>query len=282
MKDILVSVNIPTLNSERTLEKCLESVKNQTYPNIELIVIDSYSKDKTVEIAKKYGAKIYYAKTLSEARKIGARKSKGEYILLLDSDQTLEPMAIEKCVKTIKNGYDALILHEKSIALKNTYAAKIIAYDREIVQKYDDPIYGDALPRFFKSKFLKEVNWPKNLVTFDHIFLYYQVAKSGANIGYVDAIYYHYELTTFRQIAKKFYRYGLHYIPALKQNKKLVLAHSLPRQAYFNINALKKTTLYFGLILVYIIRATAAACGAVVYLLKSMRKIKWKRIHLSR
>jgi len=44
----LVSVVIPTYNSEKTLKKCLESIKRQTYKNIEIIVVDKFSKDRTV------------------------------------------------------------------------------------------------------------------------------------------------------------------------------------------------------------------------------------------
>ena len=54
----LVSVTIPTFNSEKTLEKTLENVKNQTYKNIEIIIVDSYSDDKTLEIAKKSNVNI--------------------------------------------------------------------------------------------------------------------------------------------------------------------------------------------------------------------------------
>ena len=54
----MVSVVIPTYNSERTLEKCLKSIVDQTYKNIEIIIVDKFSEDKTVEIAKSYGARI--------------------------------------------------------------------------------------------------------------------------------------------------------------------------------------------------------------------------------
>ncbi|MBU2459188.1 MAG: glycosyltransferase, partial [Nanoarchaeota archaeon] len=52
VKSPLVSVNIPTFNSEKTLGKTIESVKSQTYPEIEILIVDSHSKDKTLEIAK--------------------------------------------------------------------------------------------------------------------------------------------------------------------------------------------------------------------------------------
>ncbi len=59
MENPLVSVIIPTYNSSRTLEKCLESIKNQTYKNVEIIVVDNNSTDNTKEIAKKYTGKAY-------------------------------------------------------------------------------------------------------------------------------------------------------------------------------------------------------------------------------
>ncbi len=80
----LVSVNIATYNSEKTLVKCLDSIKEQTYKNIEIIIMDSYSKDKTLDIAKSYGTKIVFAPTLATARKAGADVSQGDYIFILD------------------------------------------------------------------------------------------------------------------------------------------------------------------------------------------------------
>ena len=77
MKDSsLVSVVIPTYNSEKTLAKCLESIKNQTYKNIEVIVVDKFSVDQTVENAKKFNAKIIQSSAeMSKARNIGLSKT---------------------------------------------------------------------------------------------------------------------------------------------------------------------------------------------------------------
>jgi glycosyltransferase involved in cell wall biosynthesis len=82
-----VSFAIPTLNNEDTLDECLSSIVNQDYPDIEIIIVDGHSKDRTIEIAKKYTDKIYYdTGTLGRARQTSVEKSSGKIIALFDSD----------------------------------------------------------------------------------------------------------------------------------------------------------------------------------------------------
>ncbi len=94
---MMVSVVIPTYNSGRTLEKCLKSIVDQIYKNIEIIVVDKFSEDKTVEIAKSYGARIIqdYGER-ARAKKIGLKKAKGKYVLFIDSDMKLSVELMEK------------------------------------------------------------------------------------------------------------------------------------------------------------------------------------------
>ena len=77
--DNLVSIIIPTLNEEASLEICLKSIKKQTYKNLETIVVDNFSKDRTPEIAKKY-TKLVFKKgnERSAQRNFGAKKAKGK------------------------------------------------------------------------------------------------------------------------------------------------------------------------------------------------------------
>ena len=83
----LVSFVIPVLNSERTLERCLKSIVCQDYPKVEIIVVDGGSVDNSIEISKRYGAKVYHLKgPLGDARKLGIEKSSGDLVALWDSD----------------------------------------------------------------------------------------------------------------------------------------------------------------------------------------------------
>lgn len=87
----LVSVIIPTRNSSQTLNDCLSSLQKQSYSNYELLVPDAGSTDSTLKIAKSFGAKIYsnLSKTAEAGKALGLKKAKGEYVLLLDSDNIL-------------------------------------------------------------------------------------------------------------------------------------------------------------------------------------------------
>lgn len=83
----LISFIIPTLNSSRTIKNCLDSIFNQTYINIEVIIIDSYSIDDTIKIASNYNVKIYYSnKSYSQCRQLGVNISKGQIVACFDSD----------------------------------------------------------------------------------------------------------------------------------------------------------------------------------------------------
>jgi len=82
-----VSFCVPTLNSEKILEKCLRSIRMQRYSNSEIVIIDGYSTDSTLYIARKYTDLIWLSKgTLGKARQIGVEKSSGEILALFDDD----------------------------------------------------------------------------------------------------------------------------------------------------------------------------------------------------
>jgi glycosyltransferase involved in cell wall biosynthesis len=266
-----ISIIIPTYNSERTLIQCLESIAKQNYPRekIEVIVVDGYSQDQTIEIARKYGARIYFSKALSDARRLGVEKSLSKYILFIDSDQVIgRPDIIRKCVdKCEKEGYDAITLFERSIIEKNTFIERVIAYDKWLFhsQRDDHPVYGTAIPRFFRAEVLKKIKWPKGLAVQEHNLIYYRAIKAGAKVTFTNDLIYHYEPSSFAQFVRKFYRYGLYYVPALHEDKKLVISHSMPRRVYFSKRALMNPLLFSGLFLLYFIKGFSIFAGVLAY-----------------
>lgn len=99
----LCSIIIPCYNSEKTIDRCIRSCLNQTYNKIEVIIVNDGSNDKTLEICNMFKLlddriKIYSQinRGVSSARNRGLQESSGEYIVFLDSDDSLKSNCIEK------------------------------------------------------------------------------------------------------------------------------------------------------------------------------------------
>jgi glycosyltransferase involved in cell wall biosynthesis len=90
MKAPRIDYIIPTYNSASLLEKCLEAIKKYGNPNT-IILIDKFSKDKTIEIAQKYGCKIIQTDaSLGESRLVGVENAETEWIAFIDSDVIID------------------------------------------------------------------------------------------------------------------------------------------------------------------------------------------------
>ena len=107
IKTSLVSVVIPAYNAEKTIADCLDSVNDQTYPDIEIIVINDGSADQTLKLLEEYQRfslrplRIYTQKNAgpSVARNCGISLAKGEYIAFLDADDRWVKDKIENQLK---------------------------------------------------------------------------------------------------------------------------------------------------------------------------------------
>jgi len=151
MENILVSVVITTKNEEKNIENCIKSIIAQTYKNIEIIVVDNNSSDRTKEIALKYTNNVFdMGPERSAQRNYGIiDKSNGEYAMFVDADMILSPIIVEKCVNSMDNNIDALWI--KEIVLGNKFFSKCRRFEREF---YDGTIIDGA--RFFRrSKFIE-------------------------------------------------------------------------------------------------------------------------------
>lgn len=110
-----VSIIVPVYNSEKYLTQCIDSILNQTYKNIELILVDDCSPDKSFEIcndfAKKDSRIRYFKKEknegVSEARNFGIQKAKGDYVCFVDGDDFVEIDYVKKLLnKAEKDNLD--------------------------------------------------------------------------------------------------------------------------------------------------------------------------------
>jgi len=225
-KPPLVSVIIPTKDSGATIERCLKSIKNQTYPNLEIIVVDSLSKDKTTEIAKNSHVKIILTDAKrSKARNIGAEKSRGEVVLFVDSDMELDGIVIEECVEKIGEGYHAVIVPEASVG--QGFWAKCKALEKSCYIG-DETIEA---ARVFERRGFEAVNgYDEELEAGEDWDLNHRVKRAGFRIGRVYALIKHNEgrLSLRETVLEKHYygktlkRYRIKHAKEAKQQLKLI------------------------------------------------------------
>ncbi|WZL73649.1 glycosyltransferase family 2 protein [Clostridiaceae bacterium 35-E11] len=111
----LVTVQIVTYNSKKDILECLKGIYQQTYPNIEVIIIDNKSTDNTVDLLEKkpFGINLIVNPQnlgFCGGHNIGFQKGRGEYVLVLNPDVVLDPHFIEEAVKAMdQNPYVGLI-----------------------------------------------------------------------------------------------------------------------------------------------------------------------------
>lgn len=112
-----VTVVVPTRNNTRTIDACLTSVTTQTYPEVELIVVDNHSTDDTSDIAARHTTRVFTGgPERSAQRNLGIERANGEWVLWLDSDMVLPPDAIEVAVRTARQtGATGVALPERTI-----------------------------------------------------------------------------------------------------------------------------------------------------------------------
>lgn len=149
----LVSVIVTTKNEEVRIGACLASINANSYKNVELIVVDNNSKDKTKEISKRF-TKLVFNKgpERSAQRNLGAKAAKGNYLLFIDADMTLSKNVIEECVEKARNDdVGAVVIPEKSVG--DGYWAKVKGFERSLYE--GDPSIEAA--RFFKTEVFSKI-----------------------------------------------------------------------------------------------------------------------------
>ncbi len=147
----LVSVVISSKNEEKNIYNLLKSIELQTYKNIEIILVDNFSNDKTLEIAKQFNVKIIlHGKERSEQRNIGFKNSKGKYGLYLDADMILTPNLIYSLVMKIKNSA------AKGIYIKEKILGKsLFNLSRDFERQFYEKSNIDAIRFFLIENFTK-------------------------------------------------------------------------------------------------------------------------------
>ena len=172
-----VSIIVPVYNVEKYLRKCLDSLINQTYKNLEIIVINDGSTDNSADICDEFAVKdsrvlVIHQKNsgVSVARNVGLDKMTGSYVTFVDSDDYLEKNAVERFLQIMCNNSADIVFCESKTFFKNKiiYNPKIYAesYDTETIKEkiLMDKIVNQVATRFFKQEIWDGIRFPEKLV----------------------------------------------------------------------------------------------------------------------
>jgi len=185
----VVSVVVPTKNSESTIDKCLKSIREQTYPDIEIIVVDNYSSDKTREIAQKYGKVLLKGPERSSQRNFGAQLGCGDYLFFIDSDMELTSNVVDDCIKAaVCSHANAVVVPEISVG--EGFWTKCKALERSCYVG-DDTI--EAARFFGKDAFLSVGRFDEEITGLEDWDLHVRVCKAGFKIVRINSFIQHHE-----------------------------------------------------------------------------------------
>ena len=200
-----ISIIIPVYNVEKYLERCLDSVLNQSYKNLEIILINDGSTDNSLDICLKYAKKDNRIKLInqnnsgiSEVRNKGLEAAKGEYIAFVDSDDVID----KDMFKTLYNNllkYDSdisscnyKIFHNKINFDKEEYYNKIFSKEESLKDIISNGVLTNFLwNKLFKKELFNNIKFPKNMI-YEDMYVMPKIIEKTTKIVYTNQILYGY------------------------------------------------------------------------------------------
>lgn len=206
----LVSVIVPIYMVEKYLNKCVDSIINQTYKNLEIILVDDGSKDNCGNICEEYKKKderiiVIHKQNggLSSARNVGIEKSNGNFITFIDSDDYISKDYIEYLYNGLKKyNLDIIITNLKKVYGKNNDTKQVNidkADDINIIDSltaleyliYQKKIDCSATGKLFKREIIKDIRFPEGKI-YEDMGTIYKFIMEAKNIGYTNTKKYYY------------------------------------------------------------------------------------------
>ncbi len=190
-----VSIIIPCYNAEKTLKRCLDSVAKQTYPNLEVLVINDGSKDNSTKIVERYSKKFPFIQLVnkenggvSSARNLGLKIMTGDYVMFLDSDDNYtKKTAIEKMVNKLEEQNVDCVICNFTHPVFKTYlrgGKYDLTKNNQKMKYYDDFfVFGMPWNKVIRREVLTEGYEEKMKFTEDELF-------NIANLHNFKSVYY--------------------------------------------------------------------------------------------
>lgn len=227
MKD-LISIIVPVYNVEKYIERCFESIINQTYTNIEILLIDDGSTDKSGEICDYLSTKdnrvnVYHKANggLSDARNYGLHRAKGDFVTFIDSDDDIETFYIEELYSLVKKYNSEISICPYTIVSKQRirnigdgYCETVLDVEKCLSRLLLEQGFSvSSCAKLYKTCLFNDIKFPKGKLYEDNGTTYKLIMKSN-KIAYGSKSVYNYYIreNSITNIRKNFSIKNLDYI----------------------------------------------------------------------
>ena len=260
----MVSVIVPTFDSSENVGTCLKSLKAQIYPDIEIIVVDNHSVDKTREIIRRFGIEPLIAgPERSSQVNCGVRCARGKYVYRVDSDFFVDKNVVKECVEHCeKYALDAIAVHNASDP-RVSFWSRVRKFERDMHRGGE----GNIAVRFVtREVWLKLGGLDESLVAGEDYDFHNRFVKSGYRYGFVESCELHLgEPKTLKEIAIKHYTYGKTILRYARKDPSTAAVQLSPlRIGYLrNKSHFRDPTLIAGLLVYQTVRYLATLAGII-------------------
>lgn len=206
MKNELISVIVPIYNMEKYLNKCVDSILNQSYSNLEIILIDDGSTDLSTKICDEYEKKdnrikVYHKKNggLSDAKNYGIEKANGKYIAFVDSDDWIEKNMYRNMYQKLKETKSNIVICGRYIEYENGKKRKWYNTKEMVMNKEQSLIYLNSFYNFdmsscdklYEKVLFEKIKFPYGKKCED-AYTTYLLFDKAEKITYIPECFYHY------------------------------------------------------------------------------------------